>query len=117
MGGCPAGGGGGGVVEQVPLEPKVGFRVGGVGNCLPTHPLCPSSREGSRRIHSAVVREEAGPADWGNGLHVQGRLLGGQGEAGLAHVPQHLLSTTPPTKIQAPALPGPSFLECTQFNT
>lgn len=56
-------------------------------------PAALPSREGGRGVCAAVVREEAGPADRGDGLHVQGRLLGGQGEAGLAHVPQHLLST------------------------
>lgn len=84
----------------------------------PTRPPCPPSREGDGRVHAAVVREESGPAHRGDGLHLQGRLLGGQGAAGLAHVPQHLLSTTPPThpppppKYRRPHGPGHLF-----FNT
>ncbi|XP_058996092.1 oxysterol-binding protein 2 isoform X5 [Mustela lutreola] len=79
------------------------------------HPLCLPSREGGRCVHAAVVREEAGPTDRGDGLHVQGRLLGGQGEAGLAHVPQHLLSATPPANTGACTAWSTSSL-CTQFS-
>lgn len=80
--------------------------MGGEGRSPPTCPLCPPSREGGRHVHAAVVREEAGPADGGDGLRVQGRLLGGQGEAGVAHVPQHLLSVIHSCKYRRLHSPG-----------
>lgn len=84
--------------------PAAGRGTGsGFPGCTRHPPLPPAvlpSREGGRSVCAAVVREEAGPADRGDGLRVQGRLLGGQGKAGLAHVPQHLLSTTPSCKYR-----------------
>lgn len=73
----------------------------GIWGTCPPAPLCPPSRKGDGCVHAAVVREEAGPADWRDGLHVQRRLLGSQGEAGLAYVPQHLLSTILPANTGA----------------
>lgn len=64
-------------------------------------PAVPPHREGGRSVCATVVREEAGSAHRGNGLRVQGGLLGGQGEAGLAHVPQHLLSSARPADTGA----------------
>ncbi|XP_064530622.1 oxysterol-binding protein 2 isoform X2 [Pseudopipra pipra] len=55
----------------------------------------PGGREGLRGVHPAVVRAEGGRRDRGAHLRLQGRLLGGQGKAGLERVPRHLLSPCP----------------------
>lgn len=73
--------------------------------CLPSEALPPGSkpkqrqltaavspcRPGVRRLPAAVVPPAQGLADRRDQLRLQGRLLGGQGEAGLERLSRHLL--------------------------